>query len=369
MPTMNPHPVEAGPKPVVNAAERGALLVTLLVVMVPLLLLVVGATSVMMGRNSKLLQELQETKALLAAEAAVEEAAQRAQAGALVLETIVPRDFAAGVTNSYVATSLATDDDDNDGDGLIDEADERAFEIIATGRHARAVRRVSAIVIEPAPLPSFSAAILALGTPDITTRGTARVSGFDTNINGTRAPAAGDVAGIATEPPNDTAGLLSRYTRIGSSAVVGSPPFDTTATTYNLPGVMATVQNSVGNYVPPGTITTNLGSAAAGSWQVSYCPGNLQVSGNMTGAGILLVQGNLTVTGTMRWDGLVVVLGDYSSGGSSLINGALIQGPGGRVINVFGTSVVRYSSAALRNLPTLLRSGVAINGVREIERP
>ena len=81
------------------APESGALLVTVIVVMVPLLVLITGATTVMTGRNSMLLQSIQETKALLAAEAGIEEAAQRAHAGMLVDGELFTRDLGRGMTN------------------------------------------------------------------------------------------------------------------------------------------------------------------------------------------------------------------------------------------------------------------------------
>jgi hypothetical protein len=144
---------------------RGSILTTLLIVMVPLMMIVTAATTVMTGRNDKLLRSLQEQKALLAASAAIEQAVQSAQAGTLRSGEQVDTDLGNGVHCSYLATYLGNDRDDNDGDGLVDEADERAFEVVAEGTHGVARRRVAATIIEPAPLPVFLATILALGQP------------------------------------------------------------------------------------------------------------------------------------------------------------------------------------------------------------
>jgi hypothetical protein len=349
-------------------AENGALLVTLLVVLVPLLMLVAGATTVMTSRNSKLLRSLQEAKALLAAEAAIEEASHRANTGTLAAGALVQRDLGAGMTNSYRAVWLATNGVDDDGDGLVDEVDERTFQVVATGRHGLALRRVSALLVEPAPLPPWRAAILALGTPDISAKGGSLVSGFDTKINGSRAPAVNDVAGIATEPPHDTAGLASRYTQSGGAKVQGKATFDTMASIYDLPGLMASAHNSVRNQLTPGTFNGNLGNALANDWEVSYSPGNLKLAGNLKGAGILVVAGDLELSGSLRYDGLVIVLGSLKMSGTVLVNGAMIQGPAGASISTVGNSTVRFSTEALSHILSLLRPAYQITGWREIGR-
>jgi len=56
--------------------------------------------------------------------------------------------------------------------------------------------------------------------------------------------------------------------------------------------------------------------------------GDLQISGNTAGCGILLVTGTLTFSGTPRWNGVVLVIGegifDYSGGGNQGIHGTLL---------------------------------------------
>lgn len=350
-------------------AERGALLVTVLIVMIPLLVLVMGATTVMTGRNSTLLRSIQETKALLAAEAGIEEAAQRGQAGTLVPGDLFTRDLGRGMRNAVTAIHLGTDGIDNDGDRFVDEPDERSFEVLSYGYYGQAVRRLSAIVVEPDLPPPLSAAILVLGEPEIRVGGGSVVTGYDTNIDGTRGLPANDVAGIANQPPYDTAGLAADVKQSGSSTLAGDPQLDTTVQQFNLPGLGAAVQNSVDNIVPPGTLNKgDFGNALLGNWQVTYCPGDLQVSGSLVGAGILFVQGDMTVVGSMRFDGLVVAMGDFESGGDAVINGAVIQGPGASLVKTVGGSVVRFSTEALSRIPSILEPGFDISGMREISQ-
>jgi hypothetical protein len=73
-----------------------------------------------------------------------------------------------------------------------------------------------------------------------------------------------------------------------------------------------------------------------GSWpnsstnpQVIYVDGNVDISGNTAGSGILVVTGNLTYDGNSSWNGIIMVVGDgtttYQSngGGNGQFNGAL----------------------------------------------
>lgn len=355
-----------------RSGERGAILTTALVTIIPLLIIVTGATIVMTGRNSLLLRSVRETKALLAASAGIEDAAQSAQEGTLVSGQLITRQLARGLRYEYEATSLATDGLDNDGDTLVDEADERAFEVISDGFHGWAQRRLSAIVIEPAPPPTFSAAILTLGTPEIRTNGQAKVSGLDTRIDNGPVLPRSLVHGIATEPPYSDSDLRANYTGTGESQVLGlggSPSFGTRATPYNLPGLVAIARDGAENTLPPGTYgqRTDLGNAAINDYRITQCPGDLHLASGARGAGILLVSGDLEISGAYRWDGLIVVLGDFTVTGGALVNGAVIQGPGADAIAIKGSGLVRYSSEALQNLPGLTQA-YHISGWRERAR-
>src|SRR5688572_30409330 len=110
------------------ACERGAVLATLLIATISLLMLMMAATTVMTGRNTQLQRSMQGTKAQLAATAAIEDAGQRAQEGALVPAETVSGVLAGGSRYEYEAIYLASDGRDNDGDLMIDEGDERAYE-------------------------------------------------------------------------------------------------------------------------------------------------------------------------------------------------------------------------------------------------
>jgi len=344
--------------------------VTVLVVLVPLLLVIGATITLFTTRNSKLLNDIQQQKALLAASAGVELAAQSAQAGTLISGAAVANDLGKGLGCTYVATYLGNDTQDNDSDGLTDEADERAFEVVSSGTNGRVHRRVSAILVENGLMPPFSAAILTLGLPTIRTSGSSRISGLDTMISGVPAPVPGNVQGIATEPPNTGAQLKANYTGGGSSVVNGltpTPSIGAIAAPYNLPGLAAVVRNRATQVLTPGVTVKNLGSALLNDWRLSYCPGNLTIQGT-TGAGVLLVTGNLKITGGLRFDGLIIVMGTLELGGGPIVNGAIIQGRNGGSIKATGGAIVRYSTEALNRIRALIPPDYVIETWREIAR-
>ncbi|HEX6811577.1 MAG TPA: hypothetical protein VF384_08145 [Planctomycetota bacterium] len=354
-----------------SPTQNGSVLVTVLVVMIPLLLVVSATITMFTSRNGKLLQSVQLQKALLAASSGIELAAQSAVDGTLVSGAVVPNDLGKGLRCSYVATFLGTDAKDNDVDGLTDEADERAFEVVSEGSHGRIRRCVSAIVVEQGLLTPFSAAILTLGTPDIRTVGNSRVTGVDTLISGLPGLPTNNVYGIATEAPHTAADLLGNYTQAGTSTVAGvtaTPSFGLAPAPFNLPGLAAVARVMATNVLDPGTYSINLGSPLTNSWQVTYCPGDLTLSGSRRGAGVLLVTGNLQFTGGYRWDGLILVLGELTVSGSSVVNGAVVQGADGGAIKLSGGGVVRYSSEAVDRIRSLLPPNYVIESWREIAR-
>jgi hypothetical protein len=86
---------------------------------------------------------------------------------------------------------------------------------------------------------------------------------------------------------------------------------ETLGTTQGLEDLMAGIQSAktnVGNTVSLGT---------AGSPAINYIEGDLTLSGNTDGYGILAVTGTLSITGNLTWHGMIMVVGDgvYEVGG------------------------------------------------------
>ena len=87
--------------------------------------------------------------------------------------------------------------------------------------------------------------------------------------------------------------------------------------------------------------------------QITYATGNLDLSGNLTGSGILIVDGDLKISGTVNWNGIVLVgacttcsstTTDTTGTGTGNINGALMVGNGTQAqADIRGDLTINYS--------------------------
>lgn len=98
-------------------------------------------------------------------------------------------------------------------------------------------------------------------------------------------------------------------TPAGLEAVIGA--------IYNTPGAKHYTSANVGTFNPNSTKASS----------INYVDGNLTLSGNGTGRGILVVTGTLTMSGNFSWYGLIFVVGDghveMSGGGNGEIYGSI----------------------------------------------
>ncbi len=88
--------------------------------------------------------------------------------------------------------------------------------------------------------------------------------------------------------------------------------------------------------------------------QVTYVPGNLQITAGSTGNGILIVDGDLNIHGGLQFYGLILVRGvvKFTGGGSDRTNivGAVLAGQESYVDNTLGGSaVINFNACALKN--------------------
>ena len=79
----------------------------------------------------------------------------------------------------------------------------------------------------------------------------------------------------------------------------------------------------------PGSLWGSCGTSCGTTPQITYVNGNLDISGNNAGSGILVVTGNLTYDGNSSWNGIILVVGDglttyiQNGGGNGQFNGAI----------------------------------------------
>src|SRR5262245_54605978 len=147
-------------------SDAGVAAVALVFVLVPLLCIVGAYMHTMTGRNQRLLLEVREEKAMLAAEAGIDYTLHQSRAGLLVAGPGAAYDFAGTLADGsqfkVSCVYLAGDgiDNDNDGDHRVDELpDEDVFRVITTGYTQNSMRRLAAYLGFASDLPSLAGAV------------------------------------------------------------------------------------------------------------------------------------------------------------------------------------------------------------------
>jgi|SRR5579859_800770 len=141
------------------------------------------------------------------------------------------------------------------------------------------------------------------------------------------------------------------------------------------------LQNDVTQPVINGPAGNPANGGAPGAPQIIYVNGDLNLSGNFTGYGILVVTGKLSAVGTSGWNGLVLVVGEGQAqiSGTTQWNGAMLlantlTGTLGNLslsgdsmgVNGGGNGGIYYSSGCLAQATTM--STYHILALRELMR-
>jgi len=122
---------------------------------------------------------------------------------------------------------------------------------------------------------------------------------------------------------------LNHYLGSGGAPSVGDissllPPTEQTVT--NLNQLVSTITQVANNVIPGPASTVPMGSAS--NPQITVVNGDLTLSGNNTGYGILVVTGTLTFSGNTGWRGIVLVVGQgnmvENGGGNNEFDGAVL---------------------------------------------
>jgi len=129
------------------------------------------------------------------------------------------------------------------------------------------------------------------------------------------------------------------------------------------------------NMVAPATYDAVVwGNYAASDALVTYCNGDLKLTGEGSGSGALVVEGNLTITGQFEFVGVVIVKGDVRlvGGGAGVhIWGTLLIGQTLSAVDpemgVSGNAEIYYSSAGLATASGLLGSSYTVLYWRDLK--
>jgi hypothetical protein len=196
------------------------------------------------------------------------------------------------------------------------------------------------------------------------------VTGKDTDPNGNAVKGAPALIGIATgvgDPPGkNSGGIISgipsnrqdQITGLGGSPSVKETDqidFDKVWGWFEH-GPRTTV--AAGNYTSGGP---TWGNSTSNSYRVTYCKGDLHLSGGFVGAGVLIVEGNATFSGRARFDGVVLVKGDtiLTGGGNEVhVYGSVFVGKSesnpNPTLTISGNTSVRYSSQTVSKAGSLI---------------
>jgi len=207
----------------------------------------------------------------------------------------------------------------------------------------------------------------------ITSTGTpfSRISGFDTNMDGTPGPGA-PVPGLSIASPGTVAHLTSELDAFEQTKVIGAgaAPSLSVSAPIDLPTLVAQLKN-IANVVLTNNMYANFnfGDGPAGTANITLREGDLDFAGTSQGAGILVVTGDLNMKGDFRFDGVIVVLGEVSnSAGTAAVYGSILQGAAGGEIDTRGTFDLFYSSQAINLANSLSGRYVAFNGWQELSK-
>jgi hypothetical protein len=332
--------------------ESGSIMIAFLATILPLVLLVGTASVTMTSRNTRLMFDIAQEKAFMAAESGLDEGLHRINNGTLVLNEKLTGEVGA-VPYAVEFANLKTDELDNDGDDEIDEEDEDVIQMRSTGVYQSSRRTIVAYLKRvPVELGFTPNAAVSLQNPGLTIQldGSPRIDGHDTNVDGTAGPGP-DEAGLAITDPGTTADLLGELTGGEPNKVDGdggTPSLDVAAA-FDFAELVTQIRKNANLVLTePLYSTFDFGDGTNGDTTIAVREGDLMFDGISTGAGILLVTGNLEIAGTFRYDGLVIVLGDIiNSSGTASIYGAIAQGPAGTRVELQGNSRLYYSSEAV----------------------
>jgi len=193
----------------------------------------------------------------------------------------------------------------------------------------------------------------------LTVSGNSTIDGRDWNLPATFGPGNGTLSGNPTNPGVLYPSTSTVINVTGSGSIVGDPPttngvgvYDETYWYQFLDGIMSVATIYTGG---------NMGTRAAPA--ITMLPsGTNTISGNITGAGVLIIPGDATlrVSGNFHYEGLVILegdgiidTGDYAQLGTARIFGSMICVGGGLNVSASGTADIKYSAQALANLANL----------------
>jgi len=117
------------------------------------------------------------------------------------------------------------------------------------------------------------------------------------------------------------------------------------------------------------TLAGNQNNPSTAGWgtindlKIIHVSGDLHISGNAAGAGVLVIDGDFTLSGTFNWSGVVLCLGDVTitGGGTAkqIVGALMVQGSLSDTSVMNGNIKSLYSSEMIAKLNSLTRYEVS----------
>jgi hypothetical protein len=334
--------------------ERGSALVALFVSITVCGAVSVGVLLTSGSRNKEAQTHLASERALQLAEAAADWGISQVRIRHGVVPTTSSTQSIAGVgafTCRYLPGRPS------------DPTDVNYATILATGTSNRLSRTLRVLIKTQIVVPTFDAAVqLNVNAPILDLNGNAfTIQGADHQLDGSADTSHPSKYGIAS--PALVADLTSQIDSSHIDQVTGLGWSATTASVGQVPmidlnSLFTSAISGATVAVAAGTQTNlALGTAAPGGTVLAYCHGDLHLSGNNAGAGILAVDGDLDISGGFTWTGIILVRGRVTmtgGGNAKRIIGALAVGQdiladtSTTTIDATGTVDLLYSSSAVQ---------------------
>ena len=222
--------------------------------------------------------------------------------------------------------------------------------ITAFGGQAAAARTVEVEAVRP-PFEILDGALYS-ETDDFTFNGTQfMVSGKDHDpLTGSEIVGSPEVDGMLTtgDPANITAALSGQQTNnvegSGAEPSVTRAPIDV-----DLQTLRDTYVSQAEHTLQPDSTYSGVSWGDLDHYTAVHCPGNLHISGNASGGGLLIVDGDFVLSGSFTWYGVVLVMGNVSFTG------------GGAGIHIYGSVLTQGSLAAISGNADIFYSREALN--------
>ncbi len=236
------------------------------------------------------------------------------------------------------------------------------IESVATFDGIKHVAKVTAKRSQIA-MPKINAALYVTSdNTDLNLNGNMSINGNDTNIDGSAGPNAA-LPGVAVDTPADSANFINdiKPKMYGSIDGAGGNP-----SVHSITDARDWTQLAK-DFIFAADINLASGTygngTQLGTWslpKITVVNGDVHLTGNADGYGIMIVNGNLTMSGNFVFKGIVIAYGEsklitQTVGNAGIYGGAVFVGKSVD-IQATGNAKFFYSSQALDNAQTKLKS-------------